>query len=528
MVKYLLDVTKELAAFWKRTSLKNRILMCVVVATCLVVTIGVGIWSSRPEYMPLVDNLTATEIGDVMGRLKTAGIDCKMNFSGTVVLVPEQDLADARVAIGDYMTPGDELALDDGGFFTDPTQKHSRALERKERMIAQSIKRMQSVSDVSVHIAQPEPSPFTRDAQVTTASVIISGHRGQPFTRHHASAVVALVASSVEGLSPDNVTVMDTQGTVLSSGGMMANSDVSANFEYRRQLEAELAAKAETLLSMLLGRGRAMVRVTADIDFTRQTRTETTYDPEGKVRTKETSKTVSRKSEAAANGGPAGTASNLRASNNNSSKTPFEEKEEELETAYEVSSITNEFAEMPGKIKRLTVAATVDLSELEAAAAANQDPNADPNAAGNNDPPITQTQIEDIIKQAVGFDDTRQDAIHVTVGSLAGAIADEQEMEAAERQASLERLARNSSLGLGAVVALIVGIMVLMKMKPVTITVPPDETISFERARIFAELSRKVNRDPEKMKAIVASWLDEDEDRERRVADRRATDRRAA
>ena len=137
----------------------------------------------------------------------------------------------------------------------------------------------------------------------------------------------------------------------------------------------------------------------------------------------------------------------------------------------------------------------------------------------------------DAVPAGPPLDDKRKDEIEVVVTSLAGALSDEKDMLEAERKASLEQLARNSSLGLGAVVALIIAAMVLLKMKPVTVTVPPDETISLERARVFAELSRKVQSDPEAMKAIVSSWLDEGEVGNRRSTDRpgdRGAERRAA
>lgn len=107
-----------------------------------------------------------------------------------------------------------------------------------------------------------------REQKPTTASVMLKLKPGATLNRSMSAGIVALVSRSVEGLTPDQVTLVDTNGHILSDQhGSEVGATASSQLDYRRELETYLASKAEDMLAQLLGQGRAVVRVTADVNF---------------------------------------------------------------------------------------------------------------------------------------------------------------------------------------------------------------------------------------------------------------------
>lgn len=304
------------------------------------------------------------------------------------------------------------------------------------------------------------------------------------------TSIVSLVARSVEGLAPERVTLVDTSGRVLSDArGAESEAVPSTQLEYRRELEAHLASKAEDMLSQHLGSGRAVVRVTADVDFKRIREKSETYRPEDKVITSE--KVTTSKSTTPAPGvrGLAGTASNLKLTPSvTTADAAGKTQEETVQTDYAVSKTVRELEDRIGTIARLTVAAMVDLSPRSEGS----------DADGRR---LTLDAAQDIIKQAVGFKRDRDD-IKVTevrlAGPAEGAEAEAQEMQRWQYYLSL---VRNASLGVAAVIALLLGLLFLRRLRqlpPPVVAPPPAEP------PLLDQLASLARRDP----AAVAQALD--------------------
>jgi flagellar M-ring protein FliF len=315
-----------------------------------------------------------------------------------------------------------------------------------------------------------------------------------------------MVSHSVEGLDPKNVTLVDTEGRILSSDAGDLPSSVSSQLDFRRSLESDLASKAEAMLTQVLGPGRAVVRLTADIDFTQTTRTENSIDPEATAKTSELIKT-STTTEAPQAAGPAGTSSNIGATATAalSPTKPVVSKTEEIDAQYENSRITNTVTEAAGQIRRLTIAAAVDLPE----------PNAAGSAASNTTAPgaITRQQVEGIIKQAVGFDTSRGDAIDVVVSRLTGLedlIVEPPAGLSAWRQ--YEGLVRSASLGIAALVAFSLGLLTLRRLRPIGVPVGHAQDLSPDLAQRLAELSQRAQDDPQSVATALAAWLNTADD----------------
>lgn len=487
----------QLRTTWQRYDARQRMTLSVVVLLGLAAVIGVGMWSSQSEFVPLANRLGPTDAAELISRLQSAGIEYQLSFSGSELLVPKQDWNRAKLAAGDLVnplqSPTDEIS---SGIFEDPVQAQYRLSRAQEAAIARSIMRVQGVANATVHVSKPESSPFVRDQKPTTASVILELKPGVQFDRQQSAGIVSMVAHAVAGLNPNDITVMDTRGRILSEQQSPLGSDIARQFEYQRHLETELASKAETMLAQLLGPGKAVVRVAAEIDFTQTTRSETTYDPDAKVKASERI-TTSNSTEAPAAVSSGSTSNVLPSMPDVSSPEPKASTEETIETEYLNTKFENTITEAPGRIQRLTISAAVDIPQTDSA---------DASAA----PALTKEQVEGVIKQAVGFSLTRDDAIEVVVGPLAGMDSFDPALVAGPSVWSqYEGLVRNASLGIASLVLLVIALLTLKKMKPVVVAQPSGAGFTPETARRLNSLAQQVEDDPRAIASVLEAWLGE-------------------
>lgn len=502
-VDFVQNLMTQLTGLWGRWSRAQQVMVAGGVLGCLLLVGAVGYWSLQPEYVQLASGLTPADAAEIVSTLEAERISYKLNFSGSAILVTKADLNRARLASKDHLGAAGQSAKDDptNDIWSDPSLTHVRLLRQQETRLARSIGQLKAVKAATVHISKPEASPFIRDAERTTASVVIELRPGAFFSSRDTAAVVSLISHSVEGLVPGDVSVMDTEGRLLTSEGGL-EGDVAGQLEFRRRLETGLAAKAETMLAEVLGLGRAVVRVTADVDFTQTTSTQKTYDPSGKV--KSTEKIVSEQNSSTRGSatGVAGTSSNVGSGANSRTESPTSSKREESETNYLNPETTNTTAEAPGRIRRITVAAVVDVTDPDAAAA-------DPAAKGQAKPPagrLDKTAVEALIKQAVGFDTDRNDQIEVVLAKLAAAVP----MEAAIPVTSMDSLKdwlKAASLGIVALVVGALGMFALRRMRPVEIKQPTTTELSLNAAKRLATLSERARENPEAVAEVLKAWL---------------------
>ncbi len=489
---FLRRLARQAAELWRGLSGPRRVLLGSAAAAVLAAAAAVGVYSARGDYRVLYAGLPAEEAGTVTAKLQALGVPYRLANGGTTVLVPAEQAQQARVSLAADGLPsrgGKGLELfDDSPLGTTPFVQgvnYTRALQGE---LARSILQLEPVAAARVLIAKPDPSPFVREQKPVTASVVLRLKPGAAFNRSTAAAVVALVARGVEGLKPENVTLVDSAGRVLSEQRNPDDADGAAGtqLEYRRDLEAHLAARAEEMLARTLGYGRAIVRVTADVNFKRVKERKETYSPEDRVVTSE--KVVNAKAaNGAARGGVVGVASNtgrpggVTSGGGNS-------QEETLQTDYLVSKTVFDSEDRTGVVDRLTVAAMLDLSPPE----------------GGSEPPLSLAEAQDLIKQAVGFKGGR-DEIKVSNVKLANATTTEPDEEALalQRFQAYVVMARNLSMGLSALLAAVLGLLLLRRLRPRVRPAPPrpaDET---------SELAELVRRDPELVARALVGMMSE-------------------
>jgi flagellar M-ring protein FliF len=446
---------QQMTAIWQRMSTSRRTVLVTVAVFVLAGVVGVVVWSSQVEYRLLVSGLSAEDAGAITAKLQTQGVSFKLGAGGTAILVPSDQLAQVRVSLAnDGMSArggkGFEI-FDESSLGMTPfvqNVNYGRALQAE---LARSIMQMDSIASARVHIVRPEQSPFVRDQKTTTAGVVLKLKVGATLNRSTSQAIAALVAHSVEGLAVENVTLMDTAGRLLSDlRGAESDGVPSSQMEYRRELEQYLAGKAEELLGKTLGYGRIIVKVAADINFKRLKEKKETYSPEERVVVSERVNNSNSNGSSSSKGGVAGAGSNVTRSSG-SSGGGSTAKEESTQTDYLVSKTVQEFEDKLGHIDRLTVAAMVDLSGTGVSASG-----------------ISVDEVGDIIKQAVGFKQGRDEIkiANVKLPSLLPPEEPDEEALSMQRWQAYFLMARNVSVGLSALLAMILGFLFLRRLRP--------------------------------------------------------------
>lgn len=506
---FLKQLTTQLKDLWQRWDRSQRVGIVAVAILCVGGITGIAMWASTQEFVTLTNSLTPAQAHEVVSTLQAEGIEYKLNFSGSAVSVPISNISQARIAIkeiGQDVVEGDDASS--GGWWADPSEQRSRQERAVERRLASSIEKMDSVRSATVHISRSDPSPFIRDVVPAKASVVLDLNSGATFSGTNARAIVSLVSHAIENLEPENTMIVDTDGNVLSNSDAIGG-DVTGQLDFRRKLETSLSTKAESMLAPILGHGRAVVRVTADVDFTETNTARTSYDPDGKVKSREMIKSQKTHGDRL-RGADVGTASNVNLAASNTQQTMSED--ETIETDFENTQIVDTIREAPGKIVRLTVAAVVELPDAEVGE------DGKPTAA----PTITKEQVEGIIKQAVGFDLARNDEIEVLAAKMTGVPDFAAPAGWMGSAGQLAPLVSSASLGIASIIALFLGLKMIGKLKPVVLEVGRGEKIDPQIRERLADLSEEILQHPDAVSTVLAGWLSDSNKSEKPPAKRAA------
>jgi flagellar M-ring protein FliF len=254
-----------------------------VLVTALV--FGVSRWATAPDMVPLYADVPIESVGLMTDKLTESGIPFELDRSGSTVRVPSADLARARVALAREQLPntgrpGLELFDKPTWGMTDFTQRvnYRRALEGE---LERTIGKMRNVQAVQVHLALEDDQVFRKNERPSKASVTLSMAGGAAPPAETVRGIASLVASSVGGLDPEHVTVVDERGRALTMDGDGSVAGLtSRQLAVQREVEQHLEQKAIALLSSLVGPGNARVQVSAAINFDKVERTTQAVDPE--------------------------------------------------------------------------------------------------------------------------------------------------------------------------------------------------------------------------------------------------------
>ncbi len=267
----------------------SRLMMIVVAAGAFGVLWALSQWAMSPAMVPLFSNQPLEEMGAMSQRLEEAGIDYRLERGGTLLSVPEDDLARARVTLAQEgfpagAQPGWELFDEAAWGMTDFTQRvnYRRALEGE---LERTISQMRGVESARVHLAIQKSSVLRQNEPAAQASVVLALRSGARPEKAMVEGVSSLVAGSVEGILKENVTVLDDTGRLLSEddADMGTTGLTTRQLSIQKEIESYLEDKAYQLVEPVVGGGNVTVRVAAALDFDQVGRTVETFDPEQQV-----------------------------------------------------------------------------------------------------------------------------------------------------------------------------------------------------------------------------------------------------
>ena len=307
----------QLQQLWIGLSPRQRATIAVSAAAVLAAIYGLVHWSTERDFAPLFENLAAEEAGQIVASLKEQGVEVRLAQAGTQILVPSARVAEQRLALAAQGLPqtgriGFEIFDKTNFGATDFTEQvnYQRAIEGE---LERSLLTIQEIERARVHITFAKNSVFLENQQPAKGSVMVKLHQGMNLHARQVSAVAHLVASAVEGLTPEQVSIVDMRGNLLSRPRTARAGEEGeppdALLQFRKRIEDDLHVKLVNTLDPLLGAGRYRASVAADLDMTSGDESSELFDPDQSVMTS-TQKQEDVSSSTRPAGVP-GTASNL-------------------------------------------------------------------------------------------------------------------------------------------------------------------------------------------------------------------------
>ena len=447
----------------------TRIAILVGAATFVSLLAYAASQTASPSMGVLFSNLSQDDAARITDRLRTMGVSYETVEEGGTVLVPESRVHDVRLTLASEGLPlgggvGFEV-FDQQRFgeseFSEQVKYH-RALEGE---LARTISHLGGVRRARVHLVLPKRALFTSSEQKASASVVLHLRPGFKMSDGQAQGITHLVAASVRGLEIERVTMVDGQGEPLGKPNKGVEQNVTDSLAFRRQVEQTRETAVQQLLDRTLGPGKAIVRVAADVNFSREERTEERFDPEAIAPRSFQLEEEANGSEGRIAAGIPGTPSNLPGGEAPQSARTNDKLTRRRETRnFEVSKVTRRAVEPVGRIEGLQVAVVVDGEWSGEGAERTFQPR----------PQEELDRIEAIVSSAVGLDAERGDAITVECIPFAP------EVEPVDNRLPLEVYADKyapyiewATKGRGGLVGLILLVIAMRKIKrrvePVTV-----------------------------------------------------------
>lgn len=391
----------------------KRLVVAGVALTSLIAFASLIAVANRTDYRPLFSNLNSDDAGEIVKKLKEQKVPYQISDDGKALLVPSDKVYDLRLSLASDGLPqgggiGFEIFDRKNFGMTEFVQKlnYQRALQGE---LSRTISQLSGVESARVHLALAEKSLFKDAEKPSTASVVLKMKSNGTLRDAEVQGVVHLVASAIEGMDPDNVTVLDSRGKVLSSTSP-SDSDsklTGARQETQHQFEKAQEEKLQSLLDKVVGSGRSVARVSAVFDFKKVERYEEHYDPDtSAVRSEQRSEEKGGTTTSAA--GIPGVQSNMGRTAPAPPATQGGGSKSDETLNYEVSRSTARTIEPEGGLAKVSVAILVD-GKYQLAPGAK--PDAKPKYLPRS--PQELQQIEALVKSAVGFNAERGDQVTV-------------------------------------------------------------------------------------------------------------------
>lgn len=415
-----------------RTAGGRKIMLMLGAAAVIAIMAAVWLWGQQPSYRVLFANFSDRDGGAIVAELEKMNIPYKYAEGGGALLVPADRVHDARLKLAAQGLPkGGNV-----GFELMENQKlgASQFLEQvnfqraMEGELARSIESLSAVQAARVHLAMPKDSIFVSEQKQPTASVLLNLHPGRVLDAQQVSAIVHLVASSVPELSPKNVTIVDQNGNLLSdtTRTASANGMDPSQIKYVQDYQQNVAKRIESIISPIVGAENVRAEATADMDFSRSEQAVESYKPNQTpdamaIRSQQTSESQNGSASPAGvpgaltNQPPAPATAPITVPGQKTPAaaapaTPTTNTHKDSTVNYEVDKTIQYVQKAGGGLKRLSVAVVVNYRKT-----------VDKDGKVTMKPlsPAEITQITNLVKEAMGYNQERGDTLNVVNSSFA-------------------------------------------------------------------------------------------------------------
>ena len=463
------ELKEKYQQLWTQMSKKQHYMVVGGVVLLLIIVLGASFtFGGKPDMVPLFTNMETKDAGEVAAKLKEGKVeyDIQETKQGTTILVPAANVHEARLSLATEGLPrgnkGFEI-FDDSKLGVTEFQNKVNYLQALQGELTRTIEQIESVEKARVHIVLPEDSLYKKNEKPATASIMLKLKSNTELSKKEIKGIVNLASRSVQGLVPENITVVDETGKILNDPDESDDNvgiKTMTQLEMTRKVQERMQKDVQTLLDQALGSGRSYVRVNIELDFDQKQTDKQTFTPvvdeSGIIRSEQTAN-ESYNGTSNAPGGPAGTQSNIPGyvATDNNSNANYSKKE--TTKNYEINEAKEKTVASPGSIKRVNIAVLV-----------NED--------------ITAGQQESIqrsVASAVGISADRGDTISVEPLPFSTELADRR---AAEEQSARDAEQRNMMIAAALIlllIALVVGYVVMRRRRRIA----EEEAAAEELAR---------------------------------------------
>ncbi|MCA1398355.1 flagellar basal-body MS-ring/collar protein FliF [Bradyrhizobium sp. BRP56] len=361
---------------------------------------------TTPQMTTLFTDLSTEDSSGIIKELERQAIPFELRNDGAAIMVPKDKVTRLRMKLAEGGMPkgggvGYEIFDKSDALGTTSFVQNINHLRALEGELARTIRAIDRVQAARVHLVLPEKPLFSRETPEPSASIVLRV-RGA-LEPQQIRAIRHVVASAVNGLKPQRVSIVDEAGQLLADGAQ-SDADAAVGDERRAAFEKRMRKQVEDIVSSVVGAGRARVQLSADFDYNKITQTSDKFDPEGRVL--RSTQTREESSLTADNSGQVTVANELPGGQNqdNAARARDQSKKSEETNNYEISRTTKTEVTEAGRVNRISVAVLVDgsYSKNEKGELAYQD--------------RTKEQLDRIaalVRSAIGFDQKRGDQVEV-------------------------------------------------------------------------------------------------------------------
>jgi flagellar M-ring protein FliF len=409
--EFTIPERKNLLILIKEWPLSKKISLAIVTVISIAVFAIIITQARTADHQLLYANLTEKDAAAIVSTLKGQRIDYQLKNGGRNIWIPAGKLYETRLELASEGLPsgggvGFEVFDKQSFALTDFVQKvnYTRALQGE---LARTITSLKPVEATRVHLVIPEKRLFRNQQKESTASIIVTLNKTGTLDKSQVQGIIHLVSGSVEGLSADGVKIIDSAGNVLE-GTSKRNDDQRFSVDmlvFQQQLERRMEERAQDLLDKTMGKGQAMVRVTASLDFAKVEKTEELFDAEEPViRSEQTQQESSGNQNS---GGIPGVESNLQGNIPGAAGNTPPTSKTSRTTNYEISKTISKTINPIGTIKKLSVSVLLADKIFPA-----KDETSQPTSESRSENELKSIEI--MVSSALGLDTERGDNINVT------------------------------------------------------------------------------------------------------------------